>query len=664
MSLRAGQRTWDRVDGLITAAVLIGSGLFFRVTLTATLEPSDEGMIVYPSWLTARGALPYRDFFHVYGPSLFFLNGALLARFGVDLLVIRWPLLLCKSLLAAAVYLLSRRVASRIAALLVTGLMVAIWGTPVWVFNAPYANHYALPLSMLALLAIFAPPLGSSLRFGLAGLTVGLAATFKQTLGLFYAIAIVCWILIAERSEGRAAASAGARARLGPWLGQVTALSVFVASAGVYLAYASAHLGSWSTLCLLLPPVAGAALCSAGAMKGARGGEAPWQHLRAILWFASGCVLPLGAYVVLYFTRGMLGVLAFNTVAGLPQQLDWFEALPIPPWRSVALGLAIVSSLAAARAICIGSNQAPRNPAVVLVALTALASGTLVAWKPLTMGAAAYLAADWTREMAYVVWWLPVLVVYASFLPVFASHRAGDPSGGALPLLWLFAAAALLQLYPGADLPHAVMILPACLPLLAHFIDRVHRAPVALASAPQRRALPTALLLILFFGVVAPCLQMVRTYLASRPATFDALGRAGGIWAIGERFSDTVALTTRLPSFAPVPDGGLFVIANEQLLYVLAGVDSPLPAYELVFYLVQADLISAEEARALADESMMIERLEDRRPLIVDRAGSAAGARFREAFPRVARYLTERYREGERIGGYLLWQWATREPGD
>jgi hypothetical protein len=663
MSLRAGSGPWGGVDALITAAILVGSGLFFRLTLTATLELSDEGMIIYPTWLTARGVLPYQDYFHVYGPSLFFFNGALLARFGADLLVIRWPLLLCKSLLAAAVYLLSRQVASRVAAFLVTALMVAIWGTPVWVFNSPYANHYALPLSMLALLAICALPPRSRLRFGVAGLAIGLAATFKQTLGLFYAIAVVCWIM-GSWDEDPNAPPADAPSRSRSRLGPVTSVSVLIASAGVYLGYASANLRSWSTLCLLAPAIAGAAVCAAAATKGGRGGRDQWRTLQAILLFGAACALPLAAYAAFYSSRGMLGALVFNTVSGLPQQIDWFEALPVPPWRSVALGFAMVSSLIAVRAWYLRGTQAPPGAAAIACTLVALATGAMVAWKPLTTGVTAYFAGEWTREMAYVVWWLPVLAVYASFVPVFADRGIVAGHGGRLRLFWLFAAAAILQLYPAADLPHAVMILPACLPLLAHFIDRSRLVRAPAARSPFGATLLTALVTIMTLGVVAPCLQMVRTYLTSRPPAFNALQRAGGTWAIGDRFADAAALIEKLPSFAPVPDGGLFVIANEQLLYVLAGVDSPLPAYEFVFYLVQADLISGEEARALIDESMMIERLEQTRPLIIDHTASPAGDRFRRAFPRLAHYLTQRYREAGRAGGYVLWQWTAREPAD
>jgi hypothetical protein len=106
-----------------------------------TLEWVDEGMIVYPSWRTAEGALPYVTFTHVYGPSLFFLNGGLMRVFGADLGVVRLFLVAVKACVVVEVYVLARSVAPAWIALVVSALLVAVWGTPIWLFNAPYATY-------------------------------------------------------------------------------------------------------------------------------------------------------------------------------------------------------------------------------------------------------------------------------------------------------------------------------------------------------------------------------------------------------------------------------------------------------------------------------------------------------------------------------------------
>ena len=103
----------------------------------------DSGLVVYESWRVADGALPYRDFDHVYGPSLFYVNAALLRLFGADLAVIVTSVLVLKAILAALVFALARRVATAPVATTVTALLVLVWGSPLWLFTA--SSSSAIP---------------------------------------------------------------------------------------------------------------------------------------------------------------------------------------------------------------------------------------------------------------------------------------------------------------------------------------------------------------------------------------------------------------------------------------------------------------------------------------------------------------------------------------
>jgi hypothetical protein len=98
----------------------------------------------------------------------------------------------------------------------------------------------------------------------------------------------------------------------------------------------------------------------------------------------------------------------------------------------------------------------------------------------------------------------------------------------------------------------------------------------------------------------------------------------------------------------------LLVTSEERLLYFLADAPSALPRDEFMLYLVGADLIGAADARALSDEDAMIAALTIARPVAVERTGSVAAARFRSAFPRVARWLDERYAPVRTVGRYQV----------
>src|SRR5690349_21270591 len=74
---------------LEAAAVAVVAALYFAGAIGTTIDWTDEGHIVYPSWRAGAGVLPYVGFHQLYGPSLFLLNGALFRVLGPDLRVLR-----------------------------------------------------------------------------------------------------------------------------------------------------------------------------------------------------------------------------------------------------------------------------------------------------------------------------------------------------------------------------------------------------------------------------------------------------------------------------------------------------------------------------------------------------------------------------------------------
>jgi len=178
-----------------TFALFFLSLLYFAVGCLSHLEPIDEGQLVYPSWRVAEGAIPFRDFMHLYGPSPFFLNGALFRWFGHDLLVLRLSLAVLKAGAAVVVFLSASHLMSRSFAWLVSGLFVAVWGFP-WAFNSPYPNHYAMTAVLAGMLVFLCLPRRFLLGCFLAGLSFGLAATFKQTTGAFAAVWFALFLLV------------------------------------------------------------------------------------------------------------------------------------------------------------------------------------------------------------------------------------------------------------------------------------------------------------------------------------------------------------------------------------------------------------------------------------------------------------------------------------
>ena len=115
---------------------------------------------LYPAWRAAHGALVYRDVRHGYGPSVFYLNAALLRLGGDDLLAVRLGLLVVKAAIAGLIFHLARLVASRGIALVIAGLFVAVWSAPLWIYATPYASHYAILAGFAGVAILLARPLG------------------------------------------------------------------------------------------------------------------------------------------------------------------------------------------------------------------------------------------------------------------------------------------------------------------------------------------------------------------------------------------------------------------------------------------------------------------------------------------------------------------------
>src|SRR4029453_5826679 len=95
--VRVGPTSPMKLPHYPSLALVLAVAVYFAIGCTLSLEYIDEGQIISPSWLVSLGALPYRDFRHLYGPALFALNGALLRWVATDLLVIRISLVAVKT---------------------------------------------------------------------------------------------------------------------------------------------------------------------------------------------------------------------------------------------------------------------------------------------------------------------------------------------------------------------------------------------------------------------------------------------------------------------------------------------------------------------------------------------------------------------------------------
>jgi hypothetical protein len=176
MEQRLSGETWRH--GWIAMAIGL---LILLVPFSTTFQhgggPMDEGtLLVYPE-MVQRGAIPYRDFETFYGPANPYLLAAVYTIFGTNIGVERAVGFLYRALILVAVFGLTRRWGTTIAAgcmmlagvlLLPLGVVAYAWLAAlacalcfVWVMAAPESNRRCLSGGILASLAMsFRPDVG------------------------------------------------------------------------------------------------------------------------------------------------------------------------------------------------------------------------------------------------------------------------------------------------------------------------------------------------------------------------------------------------------------------------------------------------------------------------------------------------------------------------
>jgi hypothetical protein len=597
-----------RAPVLAVAAIALVAAAWFWPTTTLTLEWIDQGQLVYPAWRVARGDVPYRDFHHFYGPSPFLLNGALL-RLDEDLLAIRVGLLAVKAGLVVLVFLLARSVARTAIALLAAAWLAALWSAPLWIYVTPYGGHYALACSLAGLVLLLRRPASGRAALA-AGLCFGLATTFKQTTGLLGAIGVIVVL-----------ASTPAPAGMQDGLARVARLLrflVLLAAAGAVVAYPARRLGVWTVFALAAPP--GIALVAEGLRDRVRERalQAGGLRLSRTLGFGLGYAIPLAVVAIAFARLGALNGLVHDTVAGVPRLVDWFVPLTKPDVRTLALAATLAVAAIALRL----PASAARTGLIVLAALVTAAVVT-----------AATMRSPWGAVTLDLLRYAPLALVWAS-----APLALREVSPEAPRLLWWYGACATLALSPSADLPHALLLLPAVVPLLGLLLQRAWSAAgpglvtkacvVVLAAGPL--LLPVRQALVARSGAIA-----------ARPDQTPGFARATRIWDGSRQFADMQELVALLDRTVP-PGAPILSLPSGQLLYFLADRPSALPRAELTLYFVAVGVMRPADARLLASEDEMLAELARIRPVLVRFPGEG-WSRFASAFPALVRWIETEY---------------------
>jgi hypothetical protein len=172
--------TWP----LIAVGITLYLGLFLR----ASWRIGDEGSIVYGAQRVTEGAIPYRDFFEVIGPGMFYSLALWFTLFGTSWMASRLAVLAVALTSAWAIYYITTRQYrgpfETFPALAYTVLTIPLWPGP--------SHHFDSNLWMLLAFAVTARREHLDRATGAAaGLLAGIGATFMPQKGALMVASLV-----------------------------------------------------------------------------------------------------------------------------------------------------------------------------------------------------------------------------------------------------------------------------------------------------------------------------------------------------------------------------------------------------------------------------------------------------------------------------------------
>lgn len=184
-----------------------GTGLVFAVAVILQLlvyDPElnlyDEGIILVGAEQVFGGALPYKDFWTLYGPGQFYLTSWLFSLIGVSDFAARVPGIASKAAITTLSYLVIGQVTQK--GIAATGALVTA-AMLIGMRQDAFPVFPALALSMGAILLVVRSRAERPTHLFAAGVCTGLAALFRHDLGAYNAAAIVSvlWIVTPRRSQ-------------------------------------------------------------------------------------------------------------------------------------------------------------------------------------------------------------------------------------------------------------------------------------------------------------------------------------------------------------------------------------------------------------------------------------------------------------------------------
>jgi hypothetical protein len=323
--LAADRQSYLQVsEGLGLAAVLALGGALLAMRLNHGWFPHDEGLLGQSAERVLLGELPHRDFDETYTGLLTYLHALAFKILGISMPVMRIPLFISALAWQAAVYRITVRFMTPLAAALVT-LLTLIWSVPNYPASMPsWYNLFCATWGALALLKWL--EVGRVRWLVLAGIAGGVSFLFKLT-GLFFVMAgVVCIIALtatARSDEPRRPTLAWANAFVSAGLAALAVgLAMILAKSGFNDVFRFAVPVSMVAIAVVLREWTHTGGDARGRLNDLAGALTP---------FLIGAAVPVMLFSIWFALNGGLGALLEGVFVTPFRRTDFARAAPLGP---------------------------------------------------------------------------------------------------------------------------------------------------------------------------------------------------------------------------------------------------------------------------------------------------------------------------------------------
>jgi hypothetical protein len=495
---------------LIFFFIGVGAACFlaapYDLSFPVTWHHSDEGFILYKSYLVSIGKLPYVDFDPFWPPGVYLLNGLLFKLFDANLLVAKYGLAVVTFLSSLFLFMIAAKLMPKYLAAL-CALLFVFWGPPV--LNIPYSSWYSVPLGLGGLYAVsWGIEKEKLIPIFVAGAAAGAAFSFKQSIGVFVLASYGLMGLFWRRREFRHN-SIGMAAEY---------LLILILCIGLPAAYVSRHTVSNSVL-LHFPAflLAGLLVWTVSMFRRQARSQ---LRVRNLLLYQSLLAGGFAAAILPWFLylgpkTGWLEL--FRNVLLIGQSWRIKEMIvPFPPFAVSSLIFPAILTAGASFLFMVLKKR--ENKTELLLCLSAIAILLALGLNSIVEGTAVryFFSSRWDSNI-FLYLPLPAIIAYAIFLVTNIKKGTGADRHLISICLSIYCVLLLQQTFPYEDLNHFSFSFAPWIPLCFFLVYRACHAGMSRnGKLPvwRQRAIILAFALPLSFFLMARATNQARLFLA------------------------------------------------------------------------------------------------------------------------------------------------------